>query len=115
MSTQTLSEAEKMARVPGIVYVDGAAGRRARIAGTGLEVFELIEAWLSVERDTDWLFEAFPWLTREQVKAAIDFYALFPDEINARLAREWEIDRLVEEAGGLTPELIDEIASWPPL
>lgn len=115
MNTRTLSEAEKMARVPGIVYVDGAAGRRARIAGTGLEVFELVEAWLSVDRDSEWLFEAFPWLTREQVRAALDFYALFPEEIDARLQREWEIDRMVEEAGGMTPELMERITSLPRL
>ncbi len=115
MTTHELSEAEEMARVPGIIYVDGAAGRRARIAGTGLEVFELIEAWLSADRNVAWLLEAYPWMTREQVQAALDFYTLFPEEIDARLAREWEIDRMVEEAGGMTPELMERIASLPRL
>src|SRR5579885_833386 len=114
MTTHTLSEAEKLARVPGISYVDGPAGRRARIDG-GMDVFELIEAWLSADRDAEWLLEAFPWLTREMVQAGLDFYALFPEEIDARLAREWEIDRMVEEAGGVTPELLERIASLPPL
>jgi uncharacterized protein (DUF433 family) len=108
MNTRTLSEAEKMARVPGIVYVDGAVGRRAAIDG-GMDVFELIEAWLSANRDVDWLLEAYPWMTREMIQAGLDFYALFPEEIDARLQREWEIDRMVEEAGGMTPELLKRI------
>ena len=99
MNTRTFSEAEKMARVPGIVYVDGAAGRRARIA-CGMDVFELIEAWLSSGRKVDWLLEAYPWMTREMIQAGLDFYALVPEEIDARLAREREIGRMVEEAGG---------------
>lgn len=114
MNTHRLSEAEKMAWVPGIIYVDGAVGRRARIDG-GMDVFELIEAWLSADHNVEWLLEAFPWMTRAMVQAGLDFYALFPEEIDARLAREWEIDRLVEEAGGVTPELLQRIASWPPL
>ncbi len=114
MSTQTLSEAEQMVRVPGIVYVDGAAGRCAAVDG-GMDVFELIEAWLSADRDADWLLEAFPWMTREMIQAGLDFYALFPEEIDARLQREWEIDRLVKKAGGMTPELMERIASLPQL
>ena len=37
-----LGEAIKMRRCPGIVFADGVSGRRARIAGTGLEVWEVI-------------------------------------------------------------------------
>jgi hypothetical protein len=114
MTTRKLSEAEKLARVTGISYVDGPAGRRARVDG-GMDVFELIEAWLSADRNADWLLGAFPWLTRAMVQAGLDFYALFPEGIDARLAREWEIDRMVEENGGMTTELLKQIASWPPL
>ncbi|MGI8553279.1 MAG: hypothetical protein ACR2PL_21210 [Dehalococcoidia bacterium] len=39
MTTKELSETEKLERVPGIIFADGAAGRRARIAGTGWRCF----------------------------------------------------------------------------
>ena len=45
MTTKELSEEEKMRRVPGILFVDGATGRRARVQGTGLEVFEIIHGY----------------------------------------------------------------------
>ncbi len=35
---ELLEEAVKMRRCPGIVFADGPSGRRARVAGTGLEV-----------------------------------------------------------------------------
>ena len=113
MTTRALSEAEKLARVPGISYVDGPAGRRAAIDG-GLDLFELIEAWLAVAGDVDRLMQCFPWLSRAMIQAGIDFYLLFPEEIDARLSREWEIDRLVDEAGAVTPALHERIAHWPP-
>ncbi|MDO9565134.1 MAG: hypothetical protein Q7J15_00090, partial [Candidatus Desulfaltia sp.] len=37
-----LAEAVKMRRCPGIVFVNGVRGRKAKIAGTGLDVWEII-------------------------------------------------------------------------
>jgi len=46
---ELLNEALKMRRCPGILFADGPTGRRARVAGTGLDVWEVIatpiEAW----------------------------------------------------------------------
>jgi hypothetical protein len=42
MTKDLLMEAVKMRRCPGIIFADGVTGRRARIAGTGLEVWEII-------------------------------------------------------------------------
>ncbi|HLZ71364.1 MAG TPA: hypothetical protein VKV26_15800 [Dehalococcoidia bacterium] len=111
MTTPALTEAEKLARVPGIFYVDEPAGRRARISGTGLDVFELIEVWLGVDRDRARLADYFSWMTPEQLQAGLDFYAAFPEEIDQRLAREWEIARRLEAAEKITPALIRQILS----
>ena len=43
-----LSEAVRMRRVPGIWFVDSINGRRAAIAGTGLEVWEVIATFKSL-------------------------------------------------------------------
>ncbi len=45
-----LLEAIKMRRCPGIIFADGVTGRRARVAGTGLEVWEIITTYKSVNQ-----------------------------------------------------------------
>ncbi|MGH2583360.1 MAG: DUF433 domain-containing protein [Dehalococcoidia bacterium] len=85
MTTDLLTEEEKMRRVPGIIFVDGAMGRRARVAGTGLEVFEIINGYESVGEDLEGLLEAFHWLKAEQILAALHYYREFPEEIGAIL------------------------------
>ncbi len=94
MTAKLISEEEKMRRVPGIVFVDGATGRRARVEGTGLEVFEIIHGYKVVGKDLERLLRAFHWLKAEQILAALDYYRAFPDEIDAKL----EEGRLAAEA-----------------
>ena len=72
-----------MAEVPGIVFADGPAGRRARIAGTGLDVFEVVKAYHELGDDRDTLVEEFTWITPTQVDAALMYYAAYTDEIDA--------------------------------
>ncbi|MGI8553282.1 MAG: DUF433 domain-containing protein, partial [Dehalococcoidia bacterium] len=88
MTSKELSEAAKIQRVPGIIFADGAAGRRARIAGTGLEVFEVIKAYRDDGGGEKAVIEVFHWLTPAQIRAAIDYYQAFPAEIDERLAAE---------------------------
>ena len=45
-----LEEAIKMRRCPGILFAEGTTGRRARVAGTGIEVWEVIATYRSVNR-----------------------------------------------------------------
>jgi uncharacterized protein (DUF433 family) len=91
MPAEPLSETEKMQRVPGIVFADGPAGRRAHIAGSGLDVFEVINIWRSCGEDRAATVEALGSLTPEQLQAAFDYYAAFPEEIDERLARDAQI------------------------
>ncbi len=90
MTARVLSEQEKMRQVPGIVYMDGALGRRAHVAGTGCDVFEVIKDW-RLHHDMTRLAAGFDWFTPEQLDAALRFYALFPGEIDARLKLEDEM------------------------
>jgi len=82
---ELVEESIRMRRVPGIVFADGATGRRARIAGTGLEVFEIIDIYKQKRRDWKGLKEWFDWLDASQLRAALEYYAEFPGEIDARL------------------------------
>jgi hypothetical protein len=46
-----LEEALRMRRCPGIVFVDGPTGRRPVLAGTGLEVWEVVKAYKDCGED----------------------------------------------------------------
>jgi len=95
-ANELLNEALKMRRFPGIIFADGPAGRRARIAGTGLEVWEVIAAYRSVDREAARLREAFPWLPEPALPATLAYYAAYPDEIDQRIAasERWTIEEL---------------------
>jgi uncharacterized protein (DUF433 family) len=99
MTTALLTEALKMRRVPGIVMVDGPTGRRAVVAGSGLDVWEIIATWQAGGHDERQLAQNYPWLTPAQLRAALAYYARYPDEIAARLAREqsWTPERVRRE------------------
>ena len=66
---------------PAIDFVDGPAGRRARIVGTGLGVWELVEVLRahdgSVQRTADYLE-----IPVSLVEAAAAYYADHPEEID---------------------------------
>ena len=82
-----LADAVKMRRCPGILIADGVTGRRARIAGTGLEVREIIATYISVNREFKRLQKAYHWLTEQQLRAAIGYYSLYPAEIDQQNKR----------------------------
>ena len=77
-----LQEAIKMRRCPGILFAEGTSGRRARVAGTGIEVWEVIASYKSVKKDLKRLQKAYHWLSREQLKAVLGYYMAYPQEID---------------------------------
>lgn len=81
LARDLLVEAVKMRRCPGIVFADGPAGRRARIAGTGIDVWELIAAFKGIKEDYEKLKTAYHWLNDAQIRSALSYYALYPEEI----------------------------------
>ncbi len=108
--TEMVTEAIKMRRVPGIVFADGATGRRARVGGTGIEVFEIIDRYEGVGRDRLRLQELFDWLKPHQIKMALDYYEAYPDDIRPRLLTDDEEIAAMEAAYAKYPWMhID----WP--
>lgn len=86
--TSLLTEAIRMRRVPGIVFVDGLDTRRAAIAGTGLEVWEIIATYREVGKNFEELERSYPQLSMRQLRATLAYYKFYPEEIDARLNRE---------------------------
>ena len=82
LAGEMLIEAARMRRCPGIVFADGPTGRRARIEGTGIEVWELVAVYLALDRDEQRLSATFDWLTERQILAALGYYRAFPEEID---------------------------------
>jgi uncharacterized protein (DUF433 family) len=93
------TEAMKMRLVPEIVFADGPAGRRARVEGTGIEVFEVIQAYIAGDRDREELRQAFDWLDPKQIDAALAHYEQFPDDVEPFLFHsDEEFEAFMQEA-----------------
>lgn len=84
---ELLEGAIKMHRCPGIAFGEGVSGRRARIAGTGIEVWEIIANYKSVDKDFKRLITIYHWLTEIQLRAALAYYTAYHDEIEDLIAR----------------------------
>ena len=84
---------------PGVVFADGPGGRRAVVAGTGLDVWEIIATWKTCGGDLGKLRKSYSWLSEPQLRAALAYYELYPEEIDARLEREarWTPERVARE------------------
>jgi len=93
-----LTEAIKMRRCPGISFGEGVSGRRAKVAGTGIEVWEIVAAYKSVRKDLKRLKKAYHWLSQEQVKAALSYYSAYPEEV----------DHLIDRNEGWTKKKIEK-------
>ena len=98
VTNELLEEAVKTHRCPGVVFTEGVRGRRARVAGTGIEVWEIIAAYKSVGKNLNRLKRAYHWLTAQQLQAALGYYKAYPEEI----------DRLIAANEGQTPERVHE-------
>lgn len=84
-ANQLLEEAVRARRCPGVVFTSGPSGRRATIAGTGLDVWELVATDRAQGKDERRLKKAYHWLTDAQLQAALAYADLYPDEIEARI------------------------------
>jgi len=106
MANELLAEAVKMRRCPGIVFADGPAGRRARLVGTGIELWEIIASYKSLDCNFVRLRRAYHWLTELQLRSALGYYAAYPKEIDEQINRNeaWTKKRLAEEHPTLTPD-----------
>ncbi len=83
---QTLiDEALRMHACPGIYFADEPAGRVAKVAGTGLGVWEIIQIYQSVKGNETKLRKRTPHVSLAQLKAALLYYAKFRQEVEAEI------------------------------
>lgn len=100
-----LDEAVRTSRAPGIVFVDGVGSRRAAVAFSGLEVWEIVAVWKEGGERWDELRAAYPELGEPQLRAALNYYRLYPAEVDERLELEasWTPERLAAELPFTSP------------
>lgn len=93
-----LTEAIKIRRCPGVIFADGVSGRRARVAGTGLEIWEIITTYKSVNQDFRRFRKAYHWLTEQQLRAAIGYYIAYSGEIDRQIERNelWSEEAVIK-------------------
>ena len=87
LAAEMLCEAAKTRRCPGVVFADGPAGRRARIEGTGIEIWEVISSYLASGKDERRLREAYHWLSERQILTALGYGRTYPREIDDLIRR----------------------------
>jgi hypothetical protein len=89
-------EGLRMRRIPGIVFGDSPGGLGARLAGTGLAVYELVRALCEPDNGPARLRAASHRLTQPQLRSALAYAEAYPDEIERRLRddEEWTAERV---------------------
>jgi uncharacterized protein (DUF433 family) len=110
VTNEFLAESVKLRRCPGILFADGPSGRRARIAGTGIDVWEVIATFRSVGTNSSRLRKSYHWLSEPQIRAALGYYSAYPDEIDRQIARNegWTKEGLAERHPALAADDADE-------
>jgi uncharacterized protein (DUF433 family) len=87
LAERYLEEGLRMDEHPGISFVDGPAGRRATVLGTGLDVWEVIGA-VKAARGSATSAGRYLELSPAQIRVAIRYYGSFTDEVDEWLARQ---------------------------
>lgn len=93
IANELLDEAVRVQRCPGIIFTEGTAGRRARIGGTGIEVWEVIATFKNVGEDFKRLHRAYHWLTEHQLRSAIGYYRAYPEDIDRLIKQNEELNK----------------------
>ena len=81
LAERYLEEGLRMDEHPGIAFVDGPAGRRAFLTGTGLDVWEVIGV-VQDNRGSPTATARYLEVPEGRVRDALRYYAAFPDEID---------------------------------
>jgi uncharacterized protein (DUF433 family) len=92
-----IEEGLRQRRCPGIVFTDGPTGRRATVAGSGIDVWEVLRVHKACRENFASTARALPQLSRRQIEAALHYARCYPQEIKERLALERTAEAEMEQ------------------
>jgi uncharacterized protein (DUF433 family) len=97
LAERYLDEGLRREQHPLIAFREGAAGRRAALVGTRLDVWQVIETVRQSDKSTD---EAAAYLAIPEawVRACVRYYADYPDEVDEWTERMYAIAEREEDA-----------------
>jgi uncharacterized protein (DUF433 family) len=87
-----------MRRLPGIVFIDGPQGRRAHLAGTGFDVWEVVALYKAYGGDAARLLSDHPGLERRELEIALAYAAAYRDEIDTLIAENEQAAQMYSDA-----------------
>jgi len=87
LAERYVEEGLRMDEHPGIGFADGPAGRRAVVLGSGLDVWEVIATVQQPGGSVDTAARYLE-LPVSRVRAAVRYYAAFPEEVDDLLDRQ---------------------------
>jgi len=97
VAQELIEEGIRMRECPGIYFASEPAGRTAKIAGTGLAVWEVLRDYVR-DQDIERVRRAFGQLSQAQITAAVMYCGRYLEEIR----------REVEANAALTPEVLEQ-------
>jgi len=102
---EMLEEAVRMRRIPGIVFADEFQRREAKVGGTGLGVWEVIETYQLVHEDWERFKGYYDWLDEFQLRASLTYWRAYPEAIDALIAENasWTEEKLYAVYPSLKP------------
>ena len=66
-------------------------GRRAGIAGTGIDIGNFIATFKGLGENYDKLKETYRWIADQQIRLALSYFAIYSDEIDEKITRNEDI------------------------
>jgi uncharacterized protein (DUF433 family) len=108
--SEMLEEGVRMRRFRGIWFADEFERREAKVFGTGLGVWEVIEGYKRAGEQWEAFKEEMSWLDESQLRDALDYWNAYPDEINELVAESesWTEEKLYSVYPWAKPP------DWPP-
>lgn len=97
LAERLLEEGLRRDRHPLIDFWDGVAGRRAMLLGTRLTVGQIIDTWLGSDKSVTETAEYFN-LPERHIRAVLQYYAEFQDEVDEWRERTLEFSDRAHEA-----------------
>jgi hypothetical protein len=103
VAEQLIDEGVRMREIPGIVFRPGPTGRRAALAD-GPDVWEIVRGLMQARAGEGNPIErlmASTNLREDQIRLAADYYAAYPEEIDARIREDEEAAARLRELLGI--------------